>query len=143
MFLLVSWRLITKIAGIAEPDPHQNVMDPQHCFLLVFPLNWMASIFVCGYSVGRRGEVKDVGPWSAVPCLWLMDPDSEPDPAVFVIDIQDASKKLIYLKKFFLLISFWKYGTFSKIKVEKKSQNSRNQGFSYYFCLMIEGSGPG
>ncbi len=23
----------------------------------------------------------------------------------------------------------------------KKSQNSRNQGFSYYFCLMIEGSG--
>jgi hypothetical protein len=25
----------------------------------------------------------------------------------------------------------------------KKSQNSRNQGFSYYFCLMIEGSGFG
>jgi hypothetical protein len=23
----------------------------------------------------------------------------------------------------------------------KKSQNSRNQSFSYYFCLMIEGSG--
>ncbi len=23
----------------------------------------------------------------------------------------------------------------------KKSQNSRNQGFSYFFCLMIEGSG--
>ncbi len=22
-----------------------------------------------------------------------------------------------------------------------KSQNNRNQGFSYYFCLMIEGSG--
>ena len=29
---------------------------------------------------------------------------------------------------------------FSKIKVKKKSQNNRNQGFSYYFCLMIEGS---
>jgi hypothetical protein len=27
------------------------------------------------------------------------------------------------------------------IKVIKKSQNSRNQGFSYYLCLMIEGSG--
>ncbi len=26
-------------------------------------------------------------------------------------------------------------------KVIKKSQNSRNQGFSYYLCLMIEGSG--
>ncbi len=24
-----------------------------------------------------------------------------------------------------------------------KSQNSRNQGLSYYFCLMIEGSGTG
>jgi len=25
---------------------------------------------------------------------------------------------------------------------EKKSQNRRNQGFSYYFCLMLEGSIP-
>ncbi len=31
----------------------------------------------------------------------------------------------------------------SNIKVIKKSQNSRNQCFSYYFCLMIEGSGFG
>jgi hypothetical protein len=30
---------------------------------------------------------------------------------------------------------------FSKIKSHKKSQNSRSQGFSYYFCLMIKGSG--
>jgi hypothetical protein len=32
---------------------------------------------------------------------------------------------------------------FSKTKSHniKKSQNSRNQGFSYYCCLMIEGSG--
>jgi hypothetical protein len=33
---------------------------------------------------------------------------------------------------------------FSKIKSHnKKSQKSRNQSFSYYFCLMIEGSGSG
>jgi hypothetical protein len=33
---------------------------------------------------------------------------------------------------------------FSKVKkVKKKSQNSRNQGFSYHLCLMIEGSGSG
>jgi hypothetical protein len=32
---------------------------------------------------------------------------------------------------------------FSKIKVINKSQISRNQCFSYYFCLMIEGSGSG
>jgi hypothetical protein len=30
---------------------------------------------------------------------------------------------------------------FSKIESQKESQNSRNQGFSYYFCMMIEGSG--
>jgi hypothetical protein len=30
---------------------------------------------------------------------------------------------------------------FSQVKVKKKSQNSRNQGFAYYFCLMKEGSG--
>jgi hypothetical protein len=32
---------------------------------------------------------------------------------------------------------------FSKIKSKKKSQNSRNQGFSYYFCMMVEGSRSG
>ena len=32
---------------------------------------------------------------------------------------------------------------FSKIKIQIESQNSRNQGFSYYFCMMIEGSGSG
>jgi hypothetical protein len=30
---------------------------------------------------------------------------------------------------------------FSKIKSQKESQNSRNQGFSYYFCMIIVGSG--
>ncbi len=30
---------------------------------------------------------------------------------------------------------------FSKLKSHKKSQNSRSQGFSFYFRLMIEGSG--
>ncbi len=32
---------------------------------------------------------------------------------------------------------------FSKIKSQKEYQKSRNQGFSYYFCMMIEGSGSG
>ncbi len=44
---------------------------------------------------------------------------------------------------FFLLITFWRYQhlhLFTKIKSQKESQSSRNQGFSYYFCIMIEGS---
>ncbi len=32
---------------------------------------------------------------------------------------------------------------FSKIKSQKESQNSRIQGFSYYFCMMIEGTVSG
>ncbi len=32
---------------------------------------------------------------------------------------------------------------FSKIKSQKESQNSRIQGFSYYFCMMMEGSWSG
>jgi hypothetical protein len=32
---------------------------------------------------------------------------------------------------------------FSKIKSQKESQNSRNQSFSYYFCMVVEGSGSG
>ncbi len=38
-------------------------------------------------------------------------------------------------------------GTFASFlkdkKARKKSQNSRNKGFSNYFCLMMEGSGSG
>jgi hypothetical protein len=34
-----------------------------------------------------------------------MDPDSDQDPAIFVIDLQDANKKL-NKKKVFLLITF-------------------------------------
>jgi hypothetical protein len=34
-----------------------------------------------------------------------MDPDADPDPAIFVIDLQDDNKKLIFLKAF-LLITF-------------------------------------
>jgi hypothetical protein len=45
-----------------------------------------------------------------------MDPDS--DPAIFVIDLQDASKKLI--KKFLLIIFEGKFTSFSKIKCPKE-----------------------
>ncbi len=36
------------------------------------------------------------GSGSVDPCLWRMDPDSDPDPSIFVIDLQDANKKLIF-----------------------------------------------
>ncbi len=80
------------------------------------------------------------GSGSANPCLWLVDPD----PAIFIIDLQDASKKLLF-NTIFSAYYFLKVHLhhFSKIKSQKEPQNSRNQGFSYYFCMMIEGSGSG
>jgi hypothetical protein len=47
-----------------------------------------------------------------------MDPD--PDPAIFVIELQDASKKLIFLHNFFCLILF--EGTFTSFNKDKKSK---------------------
>ncbi len=47
------------------------------------------------------------GSGSTDPCLWLMIVD--PDPAFFVIDLQDANKKQFFVYTFFLLITFWRY----------------------------------
>jgi hypothetical protein len=41
-------------------------------------------------------------------CLWLINPDPDADPAIFVIDLQEANKKQIF-NTVFLLITFWKY----------------------------------
>ena len=56
---------------------------------------------------------------SADPCLWLMDPDADLDPSIFIIDLQDANKKLI-LKKFFCIILL--KGTFTSFFKDKKSK---------------------
>ena len=60
--------------------------------------------------------------------------------AIFVIDLQETIKKLIFVTKFFCFILF--EGTFTSFftdkKVKKKWQNSRIQGFSYYFCLVMD-----
>jgi hypothetical protein len=56
--------------------------------------------------------------------------DSDPDPAIFVIDLQDASKKLIF-NTIFSAYYFLKVHLhhFAKIKSQKESQNSRSQNF--------------
>jgi hypothetical protein len=80
------------------------------------------------------------GSITADPCLCCKDLDS--DPAIFVSYLQDGSWKLLFFRSFFayyfLKLHLHK---FSKIKVIKKSQNSRNHGFSYHLCTMTEGSG--
>ncbi len=74
----------------------------------------------------------------SVPDPWHFGVDPDPDPAIFVIYLQDSSKKLIFSACYFLKVHLH---YFSKIKSLKESQNSRIQGFSYCFCMMIVGSG--
>ncbi len=89
----------------------------------------------------------------ANPYLWLTDPDSDPtpDPApypvIFVSDLQlqdnKMTKKINFLRFFAYYFLKLHVHHFSKIKVIKMSQNSRNQGFSYSFWLVMEGSRSG
>jgi hypothetical protein len=46
-----------------------------------------------------------------------MDPDADPDPAIFVIDLQDANKKLSFSANYF-------EGTFTSFFTDKKSKRS-------------------
>jgi hypothetical protein len=46
------------------------------------------------------------GSGSADPCLWPIDPD--PDPALFILDLQGTNKKLFFVLEVFLLITFLK-----------------------------------
>jgi hypothetical protein len=69
-----------------------------------------------------------------------MDLDSDLEPAIFVSNIQDGNKQKSFSVSYFLKVHLHH---FSKRTVIKKSQNSRNQGLSSYFCLMIKGSGAG
>ncbi len=82
------------------------------------------------------------GSGSADPCLWLMYPDPGSGSCYFCHwpsrCLQKTNSFLIFSAYYFLKVHLH---YFSKIKSQKESQNSRNQGFSYYFCMMIEGSG--
>jgi hypothetical protein len=63
----------------------------------------------------------------------------DPDTAIFVIDLQDGCQQKTNLKKkFFSLLLFegaFNFISSSKIKSQKKSQSSRNQGFFLIFLL--------
>jgi hypothetical protein len=65
---------------------------------------------------------------------------ADPDLAIFIIDLQDADKKLIFFIKFFCILLF--EGAFTSFFKDKKSKSSHKtveiKFLSYYFCLMIE-----
>jgi hypothetical protein len=50
------------------------------------------------------------------------DPDADPNPSIFIIDLQDANKKRIFFLKFFCIVLF--EGTFTSFFKDKKSKRS-------------------
>jgi hypothetical protein len=48
----------------------------------------------------------------------------DPDPAIFVIDLQDANQKQIFKKFFCLLLFKGTFTSFSKIKKSKRSHKT-------------------
>jgi hypothetical protein len=97
-------------------------------FIVPYPYIHMAPLFVAlprsalhtTYH-GRRGRLG----WLPVSCLlsifnqcsesvafcylWLTDPDEDLDPALFVSDLQDAYKILLFFYLVFMLIPLWRY----------------------------------
>jgi hypothetical protein len=65
-----------------------------------------------------------------------MDPDSDPDPAIFFIDLQDANKKQIDFKKFFCISLF--EDTFTSFFKDKKSKRShKTVGIKVFLLFLI------
>ncbi len=89
------------------------------------------------------------GSGSADPCLWLMDPDSDPDPESGSFYFRHwpsrCQQKTNFLTQFFLRMTFWSYIyiILQRKKFKKSHKIVGIKVFSYYFCMMIEGSGSG
>jgi hypothetical protein len=87
------------------------------------------------------------GSGSSDPCLWLMDPDPDPGSGSFYFRHWPSrcQQKHLFLNTNFSAYYFLKLNLlhFSNLKSQEEYQQSRNQGFSYYFCMMIEGSRSG
>ncbi len=86
---------------------------------------------------------------------WHFGMNPDPDPRIRASDLQirirfllfssltfkRQQKNIFFLRFAYYFLKVQYIHIIFKDKRSKKSQNSRNQGFSYHFCLMIEGSG--
>jgi hypothetical protein len=68
-----------------------------------------------------------------------LDPDADPDPAIFVIDLQDAKKKIFVKKKFFCLVLY--EGTFTSFSKRKSLKEGSGSGSRAGSIPLTNGSG--
>ncbi len=98
-------------------------------------------VFICERSCKDLNRtVRKVRPGTSVPDPWhfgvnpirirgTMSLIMDPDPALFVIILQDANKKLI-LKKVFLLITFWRH-IYIIFKDKKSKRSHKTAGINF------------
>ncbi len=105
---------------------HQTYMNSRRSLILNFNQCWGFLAFWFGSGCG---------PGSSDLYLWVTDPDADPGAQKRYGSYGSGSG-------FRSGCGFGTLGTFTfffKEKKSKKLHNSRNQSFSYYFCLMMEG----
>ncbi len=81
------------------------------------------------------------GSGSSDPCFWLMDPGSDPDPGsgscYFRHWPSTCQQKTYFLTHFFLLITFWRYISFTSFFKDKKSKRVTKYKESRFFLLFL------
>jgi hypothetical protein len=93
-----------KVRGSAAPQAKLGVK-----FQIIFHLETRKkSVFFKQQAVLR---IHDILMWIRIR-IWILGsmplPHADPDPSIFIIDLQDANKKIIFYKKF-LNITFYRY----------------------------------
>jgi hypothetical protein len=64
-----------------------------------------------------------------------MDPDRHPDPAIFVLGLQDANKKKTTFKKVFLLISTFCRHIYIIFKDKKSKRSHKAVGIKVFLTI--------
>ncbi len=87
-------------------------------------------------------RIHDILVWIRIRRFMTLTNESGSGPCYFRHWSSRCQQKTNFFKNIFCLSLFkGTFTSFSKIKSQKESRNIRNQGFSYYFCMMIEGFG--
>jgi hypothetical protein len=66
-----------------------------------------------------------------------MDPDSDPDSAIFVIDRQEANKKL-FLYKVFLLITYFLKVHLHHFSMKKSKKSHKTGGMKVFLLILLD-----
>ncbi len=105
-------------------------------------------------SMPARTNKPSISVSSSVADTWNFGTDSDPDPRIHILLTNGSESGCVsgscYFRqwpsrsqqKSFFSFTFWRYIyiIFKRKKNHKEVRNSRNQCFSYYFSLLIEGS---